>query len=255
MTKPGKKIGTLRIDLDRKKTGYQRARFEIDLRLEVSTGEFHAEYEGTWYRAYTKGDLAAQVKEAVSKTLDLEWRRYLVIDYSAVAHEIDDPKVGRPRSYGRVNHLDIDTDRAELAGKSRMRDPEDEDDGKDLGWEDEPMVITELGLTWKLLEISEPYACPEDKAKRVRAFRAVSFDGRDGSEEIGDPEEQDDDALPAGAVLWTADREAFLSEVLAKLGELDRALAQLFGGGALALAQRLDERTFFAGLLPAGGGS
>jgi hypothetical protein len=53
-------------------------------------------------------------------------------------------------------------------------------------------------------------------------------------------EKQDDDKLPVGAVPWTAEREAFLREVLAALGKLDARMVELFRGDPDQLSRRLD---------------
>ena len=59
--RPGKKIGTLEVKRDRKKT------VKVELRLEIDNGTFWAQYEGTWYSAKTKDDLSEQIKTAVTK--------------------------------------------------------------------------------------------------------------------------------------------------------------------------------------------
>lgn len=58
---PGKKIGALEVKLDCKKT------VKVELRLEIDNGTFCARYEGTWYSAKTKDDLAEQIKTAATK--------------------------------------------------------------------------------------------------------------------------------------------------------------------------------------------
>ena len=54
---PGKKVGTLSVKLERKTSRYDYASIEVELRLDVHAGTFHAEYEGAWYDARTKDEL------------------------------------------------------------------------------------------------------------------------------------------------------------------------------------------------------
>ncbi len=43
---PSKKIGTLEVKLDRKKTRYKWASVDVELRFEITHGTFHAQFEG-----------------------------------------------------------------------------------------------------------------------------------------------------------------------------------------------------------------
>lgn len=225
----GKKIGNLSVPLDRKKTRYKRASVEVELRFDLVTGTFWAQYEGNWYSADTKDDLAAQIKVAATKALSIEWKRYLQISYEAHGWPIADEKSGRPETSGQYHTFEIDHDRSKF-GFSYDND------------EDNRYAICAIELHWSLCEISEPYALPEDPNKRVRAKRKVDVwdHGPDtGKEQIGDPEEWEDDVLPPGTLLWT-EREALLAEVVAALGRLDARLVDLFRGDADALAEKID---------------
>jgi hypothetical protein len=235
---PGKKVGTLRVKLERRTSRYDYASVEVELRLDVHDGTFHAEYEGTWYDARTKDELSAKIRQAVQKTIDVEWSRYLVVDYEAKAWPLDGDS-GRPETSGHYETLSIDDDRALLA-----RDP------KADAWDRRSYarVVTSIGLHWQVCEFSTPYTLPEDKKKTVRMRREVDCqlthrddDGRETYREVvGAPSEQDDDKLPIGAVPWTAEREAFLREVLAALGKLDARMVELFRGDPDQLSRRLD---------------
>jgi hypothetical protein len=237
MKPPGKKVGVLRVDLQREGARHDQKSVEVELRLSVQSGTFHARYEGQWYEARTKDELADQIRQIASKTADLSWTRYLVVEYTARAYPLDGDS-GRPAG-GRHRTLELDEDRATLA-----QDTEAE------AWSDRASahVITSVDLHWRVCELSDPYPLPEDKRKKVRMRREVDSQLADREEEgketyqevVGDPSEQDDDLLPAGAVPWTAEREALLREVLAMLGQLDARMVELFRGGPDELARRLD---------------
>jgi hypothetical protein len=222
--RPGKKIGMLEVKLDRKKTRYTWASVDVELRFEITKGTFHAQYEGNWYSAKTKDDLAEQIKVAATKALSIEWKRYIQIDYEAQGWPIEDEKSGRPATDGRYHTYSIGEDRSKF-----------DKDGKH--------VICSIELHWTICEISEPYPLPEDPKKSVRAKREVDVWGwgpDTGKEKIGDPQEWEDDVLPAGTLLWTPEREAFLVEVVAALGKLDARLVDLFAGDPEKLAGKID---------------
>ncbi len=238
MRAPGRKIGTLRVKLERRTSRYQYSSLEIELRLDVSSGTFCAWYEGAWYFAKTKDELSDQIRQAAQKTIDVQWTRYLIVDYEARAWPLDGDS-GRPKTDGHYETLSVEEDRAHLA-----RDPQADT------WSDRngTRVVTSIDLHWHVCEFSTPYALPEDPKKTVRMRREVNCqrddvddDGRETYREVvGAPSEQDDDRLPAGAVPWTAEREALLREVLAALGRLDQRMVQLFRGDPDQLAQQLD---------------
>ncbi|HSX22398.1 MAG TPA: hypothetical protein VLE97_06435 [Gaiellaceae bacterium] len=226
--RPGKKIGTLKVTLDRKKTRYKWASVDVELRFEMKRGTFHAQYEGNWYEAKTQDELSDQIKAAATKALSIEWKRYIQIDYEAEGHPIEDPKSGRPAISGTYHTFEINEDRSKFG---RGRD------------ENEPFAICAVKLQWTICEISEPYALPEEPRKLVRARRPVSIRdyGSDrGTEQIGDQEEWEDDVLPPGTLLWTPEREAVLVEILAALGRLDAKLVDLFRGDENILAGKID---------------
>lgn len=239
----GKKIGKLVVRLDRvlEKTRWsgsnRHAEFQVDLRFDLSRGDFHAQHEGKWYSAATKADLEAQIKKAVERTIEIEWDRYLVVDYSATAKPLD--ARGLP-STSTSNAFGIDADRQELVRYRGVR-----------GDREERRLICGLEIAWEIVDYSRPWARPED-GKTVRSQRDVSFyfkdeDGRRTgarrsklAEQIGDPVERDDDSLPTGAVLWTTDRERFLNEIVATLAAIDAKLVDLLRGDADELAAKLD---------------
>lgn len=224
----GKKIGVLEIKLDRKKTRYRRASIEVELRFDMESGDFWAQYEGNWYSADTKDNLSAQIKTAATKTLSIEWKRYIRIDYEAEGFPIVDEKTGRPACSGEYHTFEIDHDRAKFGF------------GTD---EDEKYAICSVKLQWSICEISEPYGLPEEPSKRVRAQREIDIWrwGTDkGKEKIGDPEEWENDVLPPGTFVWTPEREAFLVDMVAALGRLDRRFIDLFSGDPDQLAKKID---------------
>ena len=228
---PGKKIGTLEVKLDRKKTRYKWASVDVELRFEITNGTFHAQYEGNWYSAKTKDDLAAQIKIAATKSLSIEWQRYIQIAYEAQGWPIEDEKSRRPATSGQYHTYRLDDDRTKFDDKINSAD------------RSEKHAICAIELHWSICEISEPYALPEEPKKLVRARRSIDVWrwGSDvGKEKIGDPEEWEDDVLPSGMLLWTPEREALLAEIVASLGKLDARLLELFTGDAPALAAKID---------------
>jgi len=224
----GKKIGTLVVQLDRKKTRYKWASINVELRFEIANGTFYAQYEGNWYSAATKDALEEQIKVAATKALSIEWKRYIQINYEAQGWPIADKKSGRPMRSGQYHTFQIDEHRSKNV-RSRA--------------EDEQYTICAVELHWTICEISEPYTLPEDPNKRVRARRSVDIErwGEDlGKEKIGDPEEWENDGLPIGTLLWTPEREALLVEIVTAFGKLDARLLELFSGDAKQLAAKID---------------
>ena len=69
MSAYGKKIGKLVVKLDRKKTRYRWAQLEVELRFDIHSGDFWAQYEGNWYSDATKDGLTDQIKVAATKAL------------------------------------------------------------------------------------------------------------------------------------------------------------------------------------------
>lgn len=225
MKLPGKKIGMLEVKLDRKKTRYTWAKIAVELRFEIADGTFHTHYEGNRYSAKTKDDLTAQIKAAATKSLSIDWKRYIQINYEAEGWPIEDAKSGRPAVDGRYHTYDIHDDRLKFDDK------------------DEKNVICAIKLQWSICEISEPYPLPEDPNKCVRAQRQIDVCGwgsQTGEEQIGEPQEWQDAVLPPGTVLWTPAREALLVEVVAALGKLDARLVDLFSGDHEKLAGKID---------------
>jgi hypothetical protein len=221
----GKRIGTLEVQLDRKKTRYKHASVDVELRFDLFHGTFWAQWDGAWYHADTKDGLSAQIKIVATKALSIDWKRYILIDYEAKGWPLADEKIGRPEIQGRYHSYELGEDRSKFEDK------------------DEKYAICGIELHWGICEISEPYALPEDPKKRVRAKRTVSVHawGDDmGKEQISEPEEWEDDVLPPGTLLWTAEREALLVEIIAAFGKLDRRLLDLLSGDAAQLAGKID---------------
>jgi hypothetical protein len=201
------------------------------VRFEITNGTFHAQYEGNWYSAKTKDDLAEQIKVAATKALSIEWKRYIQISYKAQGGPIEDEKSGRSATSGQYHTYDLDDDRTKFDDRITSAGIRDKH------------AICEIELHWTICEISEPYVLPEEPKKLVRAKRSVEIWrwGSDvGKEKIGEPEEWEDNVLPSGTLLWTPEREALLAEIVASLGKLDARLLELFTGDALALAAKID---------------
>lgn len=211
----GKKIGQLEIVLDRQKTRYRKASISVDLRIRQD-GTFVADYEGHRYTSQTQDDLRAQLKVAATKTLDVEWKRYLVVQYEA--------RACKPFDFSCSTSYGLGADRAELAGNDLQ------------GYLHEPRrLIVGIDLRWNIMEFTEPYALPEDSSKTVRMEREIDEEG-----EVGSASENDNDELPLGTVLWTAERQAFLVELQAAIGKLDAKMVALFGNPPDILAAKID---------------
>ena len=229
--RPGKKIGTLEVKLDRMKTRYKRASVDVELRFKMTDGTFWAQWEGNWYSAKTQDDLAAQIKTAATKALSIEWKRYIQIDYEAKGWPIEDETSGRPATNGQYHTYELDDDRTKFDSMISRREI------------DTKHAICAIELHWSICEISEPYALPEDPKKLVRSKREVgvwTWGSDTGKEKIGDPQEWGDDAMPPGTLLWTPEREAVLVEIVAALGKLDARLLELFTGDVEVLAGKID---------------
>jgi hypothetical protein len=228
---PGKKLGTLKVKLDRKKDRYKWASVDVDLRFEITNGTFYAQYEGNWYSAKTKDDLAEKIKIAAAKALSIEWKRYIQISYEAQGWPIEDEKSERPAMSGQYHTYDLDDNRTKFDERVTSADIH------------EKHAICAIALHWSICEISEPYALPEEPKKLVRAKRSIKiwrWGTNVGTEKIGEPEEWEDDVLPSGTLLWTPEREALLAEIVTALGKLDARLLDLFTGDEHILAAKID---------------
>ena len=237
--KPGKKIGTLRVKLDRKKDRYNHAEVSMGLRLEIHTGTFYAEWEGVLYKDQTKEGLSNQIKAVATKSLEMNWTRYLVISYEAEQYPLEDERTGRPAADGQYRTLDIDDDRDERMGQITYASNKDDANRK--------MVTCSLKLQWSLRDVSDPYPLPEDPKKIVRSIREVDqwhYRSSKGTpiegERIGNPTEWDDAKIPTGYVPWTADREALLRDIINAISQLDRRMVDLLNGAPEDLAKKLD---------------
>lgn len=249
--KPGKKVGTLRVKLDRvtgRSNGvlrYQeKAHFDVELRLD-SKGTFHAAHGGRWFSAKTQLELHDLVKGSFDSTVDVTWERYLVVDYTATAKPLITGS-SRTESCWSDNYS-IKDDRQKLKG-----DPTTDRRSRS------PHAITGISLEWEVVDYSSPYHPPEEPEKTVRMKRELGThkvrndegDDTDVYELVPyDPREMDNDALPKGAVVWTAEREALLVGIRDALGKLDAKLVALFRGEPDELASKIDRAHGAAGIL------
>lgn len=206
----GKKVGNLTVILDKHPTVFRgsKARVDIELRFEVHTGLFHAEHGGIWYADKTRDGIRDQLKVVLDVQVDVEWHRYIVLDYSA---KIREDAVRHGRGYG-----------CEVWSIDRSKPvPSDHE-------------VIGLELTWSIVEYSTPFPDPGDgHAKRMQRSLDSGGDPRDTST-------NDNDEIPEGAFRWTEEREAKLREILCAFREIDRNLVALFGGAPDELAAKLD---------------
>lgn len=95
-------------------------------------------------------------------------------------------------------------------------------------------------------DYTDPFELPEKPGTSVRMERSVSAYRDYEDDKVvwceGTPNENDDDKLPPGTVLWTEEREEFLRSVLKALGDLDARMVGLFLGAPEELAKRIDDR-------------
>lgn len=216
---PGKKAGKLTVRFRR--PGGNEVRVTVDLRLDEK-GVFYAQYEGKWYKAPLQASIERSIREAADASADIVWVRYLAVRYKAEVRTLRQAADGGSGSYHMYRLTD---DRRQLA--------------LDYANDGSQPVVSGLSLVWSRVEFSTPYRRPGDH-KLVRMRREVD-ETHDGSEFLGRSSEQDDAALPVGLVRWTAEREAFLREILFALTHLDRRLAVLFGGDEDDLARKIDQ--------------
>lgn len=232
--KHGKRVGTLTVRLDRVVgrgtiSGPERSKVNVELGLD-SLGTFHASYDGKWHQAKTQAELIEKIRAAIDTAVEMVWRRYIVVKYTAESSEVDVTGLRTKSNSGY--EFDLYEDRAKLAG-----DPNSH-------YDRDPKVIVGLKLDWNVVEYSDPFTQPENKTKSVRSKRTVYTVC--GNEETGPVEhtggvhEQDDDALPVGCMPWTEEREAFLRQVRDAIGKLDTRMVALFNGVGDELAKRID---------------
>lgn len=75
-TTPGRKSGTLTVDVN-------RSRYEVPLRVDVDKGIWYAFHDGLMYSSEVKADIGPTIAAAILAKEPLVWTRYIDIDYEA----------------------------------------------------------------------------------------------------------------------------------------------------------------------------
>lgn len=200
----GKKIGDLKIVLDKHPKAFRDAKtsVSVDLRFDISTGMFHSQHGGRWYSGTTRDSVRDQLKTVLDTQHDLEWHQYISLRYQASIGELD--------GHG-----------ASIWGIERDRHDTIPDD----------RYVVALELRWDLIEYSTPFPDPIDGHLK----RMSRTPGSPNSAETHRTDE-----LPRGVFLWSEERENVLREILAAFSGIDQRLVTLFAGDHAAIATRLD---------------
>lgn len=185
--------------------------------LRLDGADFIAEHGDVWYRSKSREALEAKMREVAKVAVDVQWTRYIEIDYTAEA----DPDGSSWRSYSDTLRLD----------DSR-------------GTKKKPRSIFGFSLKWKLVDYSQALRLPGDDKERFMK-RDVDEDGRPSTEQETTPK------LPRGLVPHTPEREAFLRSVYDAISAIDGKLVELLRGDPDEVAAKLDARSGTP-LLPAG---
>lgn len=227
----GKKIGMITVPL--KNPVRNRHSTELELRCDTRTGVFAVELEGRWYTDKDLEALRKKLSEAISLTAEIEWTRYIVVHYDARVRDVE----SFGQSWGSSEHWSPEHDRTKLAGVERAdwarikkKNPDAE------RWEEEPKVVVGISLCWSVVEYSAPFT-PPGKDKPVRLSRHVDMRTLKASEII---EQERDDKLPEGAMLFSPQRLRYLESLRDALTNIDAKLAAMFAGDLVQIGTRVD---------------
>lgn len=196
-----RKIGEMICDTGIK-AGYRNQTAKFILRLDEKVGEFIAEHGDFWYVSKSRDALQEKMNQVARVTFDLEWSRYLHIEYKATVQI-------RSSWHGGTTDLDVDDKREK----------------------DKP--ILGISLTWEIVEYSNAIRLPGDDDDRYMT-REVDEDG-----EASETQESKNN-LPPGLVIYTKEREQLLKGIRVALGGIDKKMCDLFGGTPDQVAKRLD---------------
>lgn len=202
----------------------------FELRVDVEAGDWIVVMESEIYRSADKETLHRYVRDLLKSQRAVTWTRYLVIDYEAEG----------PGNFG--------SRRRYSAADERYRE------------------IASISLDWEVWDYSDPIQHPGQSKPRIKsrevfirdrepsdddgiAGRVWTNDGDLPNEHYGTEGWLHGDAIPSGAVLYTAERYALLREIRAAMARLDARLADLFRGATPAeLAAKLDRAGLAAGI-------
>lgn len=197
-----RKIGEMNCDTG-VKTGYRNATASFVLRLDSTSGEFIAEHGDMWYISKSRDALQAKMDQVARVTFDLEWTRYLKVDYEAVVPYRDD---WHSSSSETTFAVDDKRDKRPIYG---------------------------VKLKWEVVEYSNPIKLPGNDDDRYM-FREVDEDGNASNQQESKKE------LPAGLVIYTKERERVLEQIRAGFASIDKKMVELLGGSQDEVAKQLD---------------
>lgn len=219
--KPGKKIDTFAV-----RTAYQTV--TVDLRCDTDTGMFYAEHNGVMHKNEDVKALREEIKQAIVAAADVEWTRYIVIDYEAELGERF--RDGDYSYYG--GSVDVAHDRPVEARIKQLRDPDYDPDYDD---DESTKVVCGMKLSWFVCEYSAPLNV--GGGRMVRLLRHVNEETMEVKQKI---EQQRDDDLPSTAIPFSEARLAVLREIRDAFAKVDHQLIQLFRGSSEEVAARLE---------------
>jgi len=195
-----RKIGEMVCDTGIK-VGYRMQTANFVLRLDAQEGDFIAEYGDVWYVSKSRDALKAKMDEVARAKLDLEWSRYLRIEYRA--------EVPYNSNWHNTTTLDID-------------------DARHKG-----TAVIGISLKWEVIEYSNAFELPGQGKRHMQ--RDVDEKGK--PLEV----ESTVDELPDGIVPYTEEREDTLRRLRAALTAVDAQMVNLFRGTPHHVGRALDE--------------
>jgi len=206
---PGRKAGKLSFGIRNGDAAH------VDMRIDADEGKFIAVLGNVYYTADTKDELKRHVRAVVEAQLQVEWTRYIEVEYEAQG-------VGEWSSRRRST-LDC-----------KREEPTIDEDGEVRG----PCCIN---LQWEVYDYSQMirppgYSEPRRKRRRVSGdFDVHGPEGRYHSEEWCH-----DSKLPPNTIPYTRDRLRALVEVHLAIARADFRIWELLGGGTERMAMQLD---------------
>lgn len=195
-----RKIGEIVCDTG-VRTGYHNATARFVLRLNSSTGEFIVEHGDQEYVSKYRDALKAKMDQVAKITLDLKWKRYLLIKYKAT----------------------VKSDRQWVGGEMNI-------DLSDQRKKERPVLG--INLDWMVVEYSDAIELPGQGQRFMK--RDVDVDGKASSTQETVHE------LPDRLVEYTKERKDVLLRLRAALGDVDARMVELFRGDPERVALMLD---------------
>lgn len=215
-----------------------------EMRVDDVAGDFIAvvpDSSGDYYTSKSRADLVAFMEALAADSVVLNWRRCIVVKYSATG--VDDG-----HSYDLGDALPTEDEHEELTARERRKKKHK----RRLAALE---MVRHISLTFEICDYSaEPV---ERGAENAWTPKGYFYRVRDV---LGDPEDPNrtgspswaGDSLPAGAMSYTPERVRVLEDVQRALGKLDARMREFLGGDPDELAARIDAMTDTARLLGTG---